>query len=715
MPKIDYNLASTRMETGGRIREISSAPLTVDTVAGSRIQTPEVNPNAANVKYDSVAIPQLQQDATGDAVTRTAFNIANAAFEYQDRKNELQAQDEVLNYMEEKRTQLTGGKDKDGNDIPGYYKLYGKEAVESFDSFREGLKTREQEFLQSLPEDVAKKALHKIRDITYSTTDNASRHLVKQEEVVRQDNVIRGMDNFFQESEVNPDYAFEQDPTTGKTRIDSFLGANTKSYEEFTKNKEAFTVGLFTRLRRKEGQDARQSFQNANSWFKAHKDQLPEDAQTKITSSLDVMESSAIAEAKAEQKKAEERARDNFEDGGGFIVENAMSTGKAGSQSVVDYVNHARELYKDNPGRGSRIVTEHLIASINEVARTSGIETAVTQFNDLITETEKNGTSIFPSLQSKEKIFNYVNKVLPNQVRQEGKARQAEADKEVLDIVYKNDESLGKAVEDGKVYLGSPAEVISVMPELTINASDSIAVRAAKRVATENAVLKSKAKYLDTKDTAIEKNKLEIMAMRDRGEAFSSKAEAENYLIKNGVYSTQDRKSLLDLHDDFDKQDSKAVHEYRNEVLTQVKNAFRGGDQFGKLMEKMASIKAGAKPSDILDDVKGMSPEEANLRSKIINISANTRMPSAKRAEAIQKVLQDTIQETGQKKLEDALKVKAIEARTKYYRNSSGSLIDSPVTTTTTADEHMQNLINTHIYGGVDPNSFTLMGVSNGR
>lgn len=182
-----YRAASTRLEPvtlGGRL-----APVTLQQGGGASVRAPQVNPNAGNVTFTPVPVPQPVIDNTIDAVGKFAGIAMEAAFRYEDREATVFADDAKVKYSAEMRDLFFGREEENGRLTPGYGDTQTVAATKGHGSFEERVQDRYDEILENMEPRVRAKALVGMSAVRATALNRGAKHRVAQlekyKEIVR--------------------------------------------------------------------------------------------------------------------------------------------------------------------------------------------------------------------------------------------------------------------------------------------------------------------------------------------------------------------------------------------------------------------------------------------------------------------------------------------------------------------------------------------------
>jgi hypothetical protein len=204
MPKINYQLASQRLNTGGR-----SGGVQPDLLSGASStslgRSPQINTNSANVRYTSRPVPKLTIDTSLQKAAQASQVITQAAFDYQDREAQAKA-DTVFLQLQNTVKNMTRK----------YGSMKGAEATANYGSVIEALKNTVQETVQSQEHAVREKLVLPAKKLQNAHADAVASHKVQQFEV-EQTNILENKQGQF----IN-DLAGLKDPVQIHNHIEAY-------------------------------------------------------------------------------------------------------------------------------------------------------------------------------------------------------------------------------------------------------------------------------------------------------------------------------------------------------------------------------------------------------------------------------------------------------------------------------------------------------------
>ncbi len=173
MPKVDYNLASKRMSTGGNPGGIS--PVLINSGAGLSLRAPGVNTNAGNVKWADMAAPSIRPDQTISQMAAAGGQMIYAALAYQERVDDAEAKQRVLTF-ENQLTSLMSGDE-------GYLYTTGQEAVKTYADMAGRIRQAIDGSFEGAGEAVQARMAAAVHHLANEYTSKGALHKARQQQV----------------------------------------------------------------------------------------------------------------------------------------------------------------------------------------------------------------------------------------------------------------------------------------------------------------------------------------------------------------------------------------------------------------------------------------------------------------------------------------------------------------------------------------------------
>lgn len=185
MPKVDYNLSTQRVDTGGQSPGLR--PVLFNGAASAQnLRAPQINPNAANVEFTPVTPPRVgiaDPLAVGIASAGILFDTWNkAAADYRDKQDAMAATLAVEQAQEATDAIINGRTNPDGSFSPGYTSAKMKQATDFYPFAVGEVDKQHAQIMASLDPNVRAKAAAKMLDIRRQAMNTIGKHRLSEEE-----------------------------------------------------------------------------------------------------------------------------------------------------------------------------------------------------------------------------------------------------------------------------------------------------------------------------------------------------------------------------------------------------------------------------------------------------------------------------------------------------------------------------------------------------
>lgn len=223
MPKINYKLASQRMNTGsgpgGLSPNLLSGAASASTGSG-----PQINVNAANTRYSSLPVPKVTVDTSLSAAAQASQIITQAAFDFQEKEAKVKA-DTVLLDLQKKLQGITRE----------YGALEGQAASEGYNQYAGGIKATIREQIANQEPKVRQKMTLQAKQLENSHLDAMAGHKTRQFKVWQATELENRQTSFIN------DVASFEDPKDVRGAIDAFNANLVDEYGETFENRSEYT------------------------------------------------------------------------------------------------------------------------------------------------------------------------------------------------------------------------------------------------------------------------------------------------------------------------------------------------------------------------------------------------------------------------------------------------------------------------------------------
>lgn len=176
MPTV--KLASENLKSQAGYSLVSPQPGMRSSAPIDSLQSARVDPNAGTTQFTKMPVPSIVADTTLSSGAKMATIWADAAFKFQQRKEEADAQAAIMTAQEQFNRALYGGEDH-----LGFSALDGGAAVDGYGGYDGSLRNISGSILGPLPKGVQTKAAAKIKQLEESFRTRGAQHKVAQQDV----------------------------------------------------------------------------------------------------------------------------------------------------------------------------------------------------------------------------------------------------------------------------------------------------------------------------------------------------------------------------------------------------------------------------------------------------------------------------------------------------------------------------------------------------
>jgi len=592
MPKV--KLASQRLNVGGSPGGLS--PVLLSSAAAGRVRAGRINPNAANVRYTDMPVPQIQTSTILDSAAKFSQVMYGEALAFQDRKDTVAADNLVNDYDQEMRRLWTGHQDDKGNFVKGYSSTEADEAVAEYGNAVTRADQALASRLSGAPENVRLKASLRLNAIKNQFVGRASVHNAKQLRVAEDRARMQSMQQAFEEVEV--------DPENGWRRIRNIAGQYQSPDEKVQAldNGMTYTTSKIYDEAIAAGASEDVAFTKANQFFQQHREELPELVEASVSSKLNQQKDIVIRNMEARAKKAQEAYKKRLEIQGADAVFQMLHGGPETMKNLGKFSERVMEAYEDSPAQGRRVIIESYKSSLRNLMQIDPEGGADVAWANLQQTMLKENMLIGDTFVIGE-LESFVKTTLKN----EAKTLQAEQLSNEKQSIYSNimkAESLSdiKTIKSSILEADIPAEAMSFLNNAAENRAKEISGEF-----TEIEKVKQNMTYLELRGEAeggptpgykkqvydaVENNSLKISdakALLTRAEKFAVGAVSPDYgKLKTELKSTV---SLEELYYDPRTKQVGFWNMLPEEEKEQVKQA---QENFGKSEEVMQRLAVSA-------------------------------------------------------------------------------------------------------------------------
>jgi hypothetical protein len=738
MPRV--KLASERVsptsqaQAGGITPTLLGGSLSSASPSVGSIRAPRIDPTAGQVKFTPVPVPQINVSTALESAQNLAGVWTKSAFDYQNREDDVRAQEAVLKVSDALQKSFYGGVDADGNAVKGYSSTEGIAASDSYDGYLGGMNKAIMDVVGGYSPAVQQKAMLRIADLQNTYKTRAAKHRSDQLRVAEQNNMARGINSLLVEAEKDPQSLFNLNPVTGLRRIDEFTGRHSNTFLEKQELQKALISGVFDTIRFKEGTNAVQAYKEASEWYEKNKDFMLEIPQRDIQSKLGVMARAAETKAKELNTEALKKQKQDVLNAGGDLTNMMLRSGEFSYTHLVNFVNTLNTVYDGDFEAADDKMLEFVKAAAKDMSLDPklGYETAVEQVQKFAQFAEKNGIQLFNKLENRNDLAKFLADDLQKYVEDvQGAQDKASDDAELgaLNVLYDN-QVLDKIYGDpnkgqpGRYYVND-SQIMKDFPQLQALQGDSEKVAEEKRKIRENIVKASELRYESNKVALVDTATKELRERHARGAAFASEADLNKFLLDRNIINQTDRNQVIAVRDRLMKEDEAIVNQYTQGVIDQIKFTFkpdlvRAMTQAGKgelapgvMMELMSKAPIHPVGQNIINQIERIADEnipvherEAKIQELLISYTdkVQSMAPEGIRVRDFQHALQieaaeskidryvsygDAVMATGQGNVQASVPPEEADTTVINNRPSAG----------VTSDMLLESYINDYFYG----------------
>ena len=522
MPSV--KLASQSLNVG-----IGSGGIRPSSISGSQYSgtrtAPQVNPNAALVNYTAMPVPQVIQDKTGEAALNMLDVWANSAFKYQERKESVLADEAVMQNEDNLRKLWAGYTDKEGNFVKGFSGYKGVEANDYYDSVVSGVDSSMESLVSSLDLGVRQKALLRLNSSRNTFLSRASTHNAKQLEFAEEQTRQVAHQQAYKE--------FEVDKERGWAAISA--SAATATTVEGVSRLQAEGMGYATGKIYTEYMQANPNDPLANdkaleasfSFFEAHREELSEEAESTIASTL-LQKKQALDKSKgARVEKATKNYQARVEETGSQDVKNILQGGPKALVNMGKYTALVYNTWPNDPNKARQVISTHYKDALSAVLQEGSYEDAVVAVENLALVSKATGMFIGDDALVAE-IKTFVQGPLYQQSQNKGRVERVNSKREVFLGI-----SDAKTVQEVDAAITAmrnqnlPAETMSMLTGLSTN--------------KKNEITKV---YTDAQNSTHALNNLELELMADEGYSVGFEDHVYKLATENKITYTQASKLI---------------------------------------------------------------------------------------------------------------------------------------------------------------------------
>lgn len=206
MAKISWNLASGNI--GASSTSKMSPTILGNTKGMTQINPGAINPNSAALQGTDAYVPKLLDNPIPNAVANTTNTLVAAAFKYNDRMDQIEADQAVLDYKSKSRGLFYGEEDEGGEFKGGFGTLEREAALNSFNGYRGSVDKTAEEALAGRSEGVKAKMVLRIQQERSAAQERGVNHNYKQLDLHEQNLRFQEKQDVLKDIELNGPTAF---------------------------------------------------------------------------------------------------------------------------------------------------------------------------------------------------------------------------------------------------------------------------------------------------------------------------------------------------------------------------------------------------------------------------------------------------------------------------------------------------------------------------
>lgn len=381
MPSI--KLASERLTNsggsgGGLQPTLINTPGRFAAPSGAGISAPRLNVNAGNMSFTPLQAPEINVTEEWQAAARFSQTLLDETFKFQDRQDQLNADLLVLDYERKQSDQWNGYTDQDGNWIEGASTRKGKEYIDTHEGFVTGSDQAFQELLMNSSESVRQKAFLRMYDVRNTYMTRAAAKKAAAQDYAEEQRLLAEHQQIYKEIEIDPDRGWEQLKTLAG---DPRFGVEQK-IDMMTKGAVYTTEKIYSTSLR-EGASKEVAFTKAKEWFEAHRDELPEGAETAVDSTLRQQEAAIAKEKEKAFEKALAKQQSLIEFKGAGTVFQLLVGGETTMEGLQAYAETVFGAFADKPEQIAKVLTDNYKDAFRGLMQTKGYDYARVAFENM--------------------------------------------------------------------------------------------------------------------------------------------------------------------------------------------------------------------------------------------------------------------------------------------------------------------------------------------
>jgi hypothetical protein len=410
------------------------------------IRPGQVNLNAGRVQNTATPIAEpIMRDSFGEAIESATNRLVDAAFRYQEKKDQLEADEGVLAYRSKTREAFFGTATPDGKMEVGYGGLERKAAVDGFDTYRETIDQISKSVLDGKSESVKTKMMFAIQREKDAALERGVSHNYKQFKLHEENVRFQEKEDILKDIELNGVQSFKNGTVSAhlakysnleeQAAAEEFLATQSMymtyndAFEKASNNVQdvtpaltayAATTGTFQDIRGTLSESTENSLQN---WMKSKQGQAQAQAQAALKEKQTRFKNEVLRTAPEGMALGLSDGNYEFVHNGIKGMRQVLADTASGDKKIVSSLKEAFEFVVNNNG-GTTLSDKRIV----------GIEA----YNRLISS----GDSL--SVLEKMELGKFVSEELP---------RKMQSDMNYLDSlkIAQRDADLAKSMSTGEM------------------------------------------------------------------------------------------------------------------------------------------------------------------------------------------------------------------------------------------------------------------------
>ena len=335
----------------------------------SRVGT-SINPNAANVQYSPAPIPTAVPNQVGKAVQDFGASLMNSVQVLGERQDGILADEAKMEFNDFARNHFYGTEDEGG-----YAKSSGIDTLQGYSGYTSSLTAKYEEITGRLEPSVKQRAIVHMHDTLNRYSVKGATHRAKQTEVTEAQAQVMKRNDIIQTLRMEGHTAWQPTGPNNSSAVTQHLNGIVDPTERFA---AADYFATFTM------QEAYNNSMPTDDPYTGYND-----AVVAARSALSAVDSAGVPLVSAEHRQSIEYRLLQYRDKADTHLKKTKAVKEAKAKSeytktappniaaflaegkpelAMSYTNNLRQLYKNDPEKGSKEVMDALAASLDIVA-----------------------------------------------------------------------------------------------------------------------------------------------------------------------------------------------------------------------------------------------------------------------------------------------------------------------------------------------------------